>query len=61
MEGGGGIPREWGWGSGVVGKRDTGLTLHCHRQNDSALRWALMRTVLMLSLTVRGKITRQCP
>ena len=34
------------------------LILHCHRQNDSALGWAVMRAILMFSLTVKSKVTR---
>ena len=39
-----------GGGRGVwrLGKREIiYLSLHCHHQNDSALRWAAMRAILM--------------
>ena len=36
------IPRGGGGGG-----RGSYLTLHCHYQNDSALKWALMKSVLM--------------
>ena len=41
---------KWGRWHGLrwAGKRDIiYLSLHCHHQNDSALRWAAMRAILM--------------
>ena len=37
------------------------ITLRCRHQNDSALRWAETRAVLMFLLTVGRKVTEQCP
>ena len=48
---------------GVVGGGGEGLclTLYCHHQNDSALRSAAMRDVLIHVLfIVMGRVTRQC-
>ena len=51
--------------AGVGGRGSGGeglcLMLHCHHQNDSALRSAVMRTVLIHVLfIVMGRVTRQC-
>ena len=35
------------------------LSLHCHHQNDSCIRWAAMRVILMFHC--EDKVTRQCP
>ena len=48
------------WGRGKGGKKVGGegdyiyLSLHCHNQNDSFIKMGS-------SLTVRDKVTRQCP
>ena len=34
--------------------------LHCHHQNDSALRWAAMRAILMFHIC-EGQSHKQCP
>ena len=41
-------PRRWG-------RRGLYLTLHCHHQNDIALRWAAMWVILMFHLLWRAK------
>ena len=47
----------WRWGKREI----IYLSLHCHHKKmTSALRWAAMRTILYVSLIVRGKVTRQC-
>ena len=44
------------------GGRGSYLTLHCHHQNDSALtEMGIDEIRFNVSLTVRGKLTRQCP
>jgi len=35
------------------------ISLHCHHQNDSCIRWAAMRAILMFHC--EDKVTRQCP
>ena len=35
------------------------MSLHCHHQNDSCIRWAAMRAILMFHC--EDKVTRQCP
>ena len=35
------------------------ISLHCHHQNDSCIRWAAMRAILMFHY--EDKVTRQCP
>ena len=34
------------------------MSLHCHHQNDSCIRWAAMRAILF---HCEDKVTRQCP
>ena len=47
------FPERYWWGlrsqevEGGCGGGGMNITLHCHHQNDSALRWATMRTTLM--------------
>ena len=38
-----------------------GSTLHCHRQNDSTLRWTARTETFYCFITVRGKVPRLCP
>ena len=54
---------EKGWG-GVWrwGKREfIYLSLHCHHQNDSCIKMGSDESHFNVSLTVRDKVTRQCP
>ena len=45
-----------------VGKREIiYLSLHCHRQNDSSIKVGSDESHFNVSLTVRDKVTRQCP
>ena len=37
------------------------LTLHCHHHNDSCIKMCSDESHFNVSLTVRGKVTRQCP
>ena len=37
------------------------LSLHCHHQNDSCLKMGSDESHFKVSLTVRNKVTRQCP
>ena len=39
----------------------TYLSLHCHRQNDSCIKMGSDKNHFNVSLTVRDKVTRQCP
>ena len=53
-----------GWGGGGVrgvSLQALYLTLHCHHENNPALRWTAMRAVSTPSFIVRGKVTRLCP
>ena len=53
-----------GGGKGVYrwGKREIiYLSLHCHHQNDSCIKMASNKSHFNVSLTVRDKVTRQCP
>ena len=53
---------EKGEGGMEVGEREIiYLSLHCHHQNKSALRWAAMRAILMFQLEVMDKVIGQCP
>ena len=53
---------EKGEGGMEVGEREIiYLSLHCHHQNNSALRWAAMRAILMFQLEVMDKVIGQCP
>ena len=35
--------------------------LHCHHQNDSCIKMGSDESHFNVSLTVRGKVTAQCP
>ena len=37
------------------------LSLHCHHQNDSCIKMGSDESHFNISLTVRNKITGQCP
>ena len=37
------------------------ISLHCHHQNDSCTKMGSDESHFNVSLTVRGKVTRQCP
>ena len=37
------------------------LSLHCHHQNDSCIKMGHDASHFNVSLTVRDKVTRQCP
>ena len=37
------------------------LSLHCHHQNDSCIKMGSDDSHFNVSLTVRDKVTRQCP
>ena len=37
------------------------LSKHCHHQNDSCIKMVSDERPLNVSLTVRDKVTRQCP
>ena len=37
------------------------LSLHCHHQNDSCIKMGSGESHFNVSLTVGGKVTRQCP
>ena len=54
----------WGGGGGgggmEVGKREI-ISLHCHHQNDSCIKMGSNESHFNVSLTVRDKVTRQCP
>ena len=55
--GGGGGEGLWKWGRG----RLLYLSLHCHHQNDSCIKMGSDESHFNVSLTVRDKVTRQCP
>ena len=45
-----------------VGEREIiYLSLHCHHQNDSCIKMGSDESQFNVSLTVRDKVTRQCP
>ena len=48
-----------------MGRRGEGrllyLSLHCHHQNDSCIKMGSDESHFNVSLTVRDKVTRQCP
>ena len=47
---------------GGGGKREIiYLSLHCHHQNDSCIKMGSDESHFNVSLTVRDKVTRQCP
>ena len=44
------------------GERQTiHISLHCHHQNDSCIKIGSDESHFNVSLTVRNKVTRQCP
>ena len=48
--------------TGRKGKREIiYLSLHCHFQNDSCIKVGSDESHFTVSLTVRDKVTRQCP
>ena len=48
---------EWRWA-----KRETiHLSLHCHHLNDSCIKMGSDENHFNVSLTVKDKVTRQCP
>ena len=51
---GGGVCR---WGNREI----IYLSLHCHHQNDSSIKMGSDESHFNVSLTVRDKVTRQCP
>ena len=45
-----------------VGEREIiYLSLHCHHQNDPCIKTGSDESHFNVSLTVMGKVTRQCP
>ena len=54
---------EKGVGGGIeVGKRELiYLSIHCHQQNDSCIKMGSDESHSNVSVTVRDKVTRQCP
>ena len=55
--GGGGREEVWRWGKREI----IYLSLHCHHQNDSCIKMGSDESHFNVSLTVRDKVTRQCP
>ena len=66
------LPGGWGGGGGGLGWRGGGgqwegpggggglyLTLHCHNQNDFCIKMSNEESHVNVSLTGRGKVTRQ--
>ena len=52
----------WGWGVCRWRKREIiYLSLHCHRRNDICIKVGSRESHFNVSLTVRDKVTRQCP
>ena len=53
----------WGGGGGMdVGEREIiCLSLHCHHQNEFCIKMGSDENHFNVSLTVRDKVTRQCP
>ena len=47
----------WRWGKREI----IYLSLHCHHQNDSCIKMGSEESYFNVSLTVRDKITGQCP
>ena len=51
-----------GYGGGGRGREIIYLSLRCHHQNDSCIKMGSDHgSHLIVSLTVRVKVTRQCP
>ena len=46
---------------GGVERKIIFLSLHCHHQNDSCIKMCSDESHFNVSLTVRDKVTRQCP
>ena len=59
MGGGGGGEGVWRWGKREIIYID--LSLHCHHQNDSCIMMGSDESHLNFPLSVRDKVTRQCP
>ena len=57
MGGGGGRRGKGGGGGGEI----IYLSLHCHHQNDSCIKVGSDKSHFNVSLTVKDKVTRQCP
>ena len=49
-----------GYGGGGRG-RLLYLSLHCHHQNDSCIKMGGDENLFNVSLTVKDRVTRQCP
>ena len=49
----------WGKSIYILFPHHIYISLHCHHQNDSCIRWAAMRAILMFHC--EDKVTRQCP
>ena len=47
----------WRWGEREI----IDLSLHCHHQNDFCIKVGSDESHLNVSLSVRDKVTRQCP
>ena len=43
------------------GEREIIILLHCHHQNDSCIKTGRDESHFNVLLTVRDKVTRQCP
>ena len=56
---GGGGEGVWRWGKREIIYID--LSLHCHHQNDSCIMMGSDESHLNFPLSVRDKVTRQCP
>ena len=48
------------YGNGGRGK-NIYLSIHCHHQNDSCIKMGRDDSHFNVSLTMRDKVTRQCP
>ena len=48
-------------GGGGGGGEITLLSLHCHHQNDTCIKMGSDESHFNVSLTVKDKVTRQCP
>ena len=49
-----------GWGM-EVGEEGARLCTYCHHQDDSCIKMGSDESHFNVSLTVRDKVTRQCP
>ena len=52
-----GVGEVWRWGEREI----IYLSLHCHHQNDFCIKMGNDESHFNVSLTVRDKVTRQCP